>query len=211
MARPGARRRAGATLLGFATLLLASVLVLLPAVPAGASHGPSGGLVWCGQVPIVDTLAGTLRPDRLLVWRDARDRALRMWERAGVLTFDLTEVDPAAYPAIGPSVDDIPAGMIPGTIRLARNVLGKDASWGYHGFWATYPSGQGALVALWPWAPLFRADGRRQLVGVIAQEVGHALGLNHRPGGVMGGGVRPDAHDLEAVRDFYAGCSNGEA
>jgi hypothetical protein len=140
---------------------------------------------------VVDGVAKSLRPIRRAVWRKARDRALELWQ----LPFKVEEGPVTyAYPGDG-------TGCIPGAIHLVRQE-GQDRS---HGGW-TYCGGSVTWFGFWDswWKALWYPS----LVMTICHEVGHCLGLAHRytppdMHGIMGGDLKPDAHDIDSVREFY--------
>jgi hypothetical protein len=142
---------------------------------------------------IVDSVARSLRPLRRAVWRKARSRALELWQ----LPFRVEE-GPAVY-----ATPSDPAACIVGAIHLTRQT-GDDRS---HGGWSTYCRGSVAYFGLWRnW---YKPVWYNALVMAVCHEVGHCLGLAHRytppdNHGVMAGGFKPDTHDLDSVRRYYA-------
>jgi len=173
--------------------------------PTNLDWAPSwpGGRI----VEVVDTLALTLRPLRRAVWRKARDKALRLWEPAGMI-FRLSERDASAweFPGFtGLKVGESESCLLPGKLRIARSTYNAPADTYYPISWAWWTAErQGACVFFKPNKHFWQGYWFGQLVANVCHELGHCLGLSHGGGGVMSGALRPNEHDLDSVRRYYS-------
>lgn len=178
-------------------------------------HGPGWPAwepKWEFPIPVLDTVARSLRPRRAEKWRKAREAGLAMWLPSGV-TFNVVERSPDGYPKMdGTRLSEpgyIDTMLVPGYLRLMR--AAPEASRDGFAWWVWPQSGGNPRAA----ASFFKISVRFWLrtagskAYVIGHEVGHCLGLNHRPSGsgpvsagIMGTGTRPDAHDIESVKEW---------
>lgn len=163
------------------------------------------------KVPVLDTIATTLRPKRRRAWRNRRDASLARWEPAG-LVFPIIEDDPSGYPVLDPNGGDqaLPVAMATPYLRLMSIATLYGGSVPAVATWwpETDPGALAAfyLADFWLHSPMIQ--GYR-----ITHEVGHCLGLNHHLNAVsvMGvttsgywmGTLDPDAHDLASLASFY--------
>ena len=129
-------------------------------------------------------------------WKWGREHALANWEASGI-HFNVTTGPGAKYYAGLPwQGGAVTPYLIPGTIRLLL-----DAQTGRPDF-AWYANGSG-LVVLSPASAIESYYQRRSVMGTLGHEIGHTLGLWHRAdSGIMSGALRPDAHDIESVRNW---------
>ena len=161
------------------------------------------------EVPVVDGIAASLGLRRRARWRKSRDAGLAMWLPAG-LTFEVVEGPATTFVGIGepdwPTSSGEQDGFVrPGRIALVRSTytppLPKywQTAWG---FWSGFLEGGAAFFHLerLKW---ITAHGGFTLKRTVAHEVGHCIGLAHGGTGIMSGGLVPDDHDLDSVRQWY--------
>ena len=176
-------------------------------------HGPGAESylnwfpTWPGRdVPVLDTIAQTLRPRRAAKWREARKVGLALWSATADIDFYTMEALPEEYPQIDYTRFSEPGYLdtliVPGYLHLLRAT--PEARPEAFAWWAAAKD-PGALAAF-KVSKLFWARTPGARATVICHEVGHCLGLAHRPagwgpvsGGVMGTGNHPDQHDIDSV------------
>jgi hypothetical protein len=154
-------------------------------------------------IRVVDTLIGTLRPERRPFWRVAREQALAAWT-TDCVTFELRIGSEAEYGTWDDSVGDVGFAPLvePNTIVLFRNRSSDSLTMG----WYSEPDGGGFAVYA-PWKPWWKDYFRNDLAGTIGHEIGHALGFWHGGTGIMAGANRPNAVELGALTSYYCGGS----
>ena len=170
----------------------------------GVIHGPgpqtpTNALGWSPRYPLpirVRDDAFNVLPKGKRAWKWGRQHALDNWREAGI-DFTLTVGTGTKYYAGLPwQSGDVAPYLIPSTIRLLL-----DAQTGRPDF-AWYVNGAG-LVVLSPFSAVTSYYHRRDVMGTLGHEIGHTLGLWHRAdSGIMSGGLRPDAHDLDSIRNW---------
>jgi hypothetical protein len=185
-------------------------------------HGPGPGSIdssyqtptWYTYpvIPVLDTVARSMTFPKRLRWRQKRDEALDRWSLPLDITFEIVEDHPRYYPILDPFGGDAVLGE-PVEVPYLRLMTMSDRYGGSLTAVAEtnsprYGDEPGAYAALH--LPSMKLYPREWQASIIAHEVGHCLGLDHRPqfeecSSVMQSVAEPlpDAHDLESLRWYY--------
>lgn len=183
--------------------------------PASYAGGSYKAPTWphLPRVDVLDTIAPSLGKLRRRLWRGYRDAAFERWEASG-LWFSVIEDWAGYYPDFDLSIPDeierLSRPMVQPKLRLCKmpglygGSIEAIATW----LPGTDPAALAAFkmgLKFWT-AVIFR---RKYL---LVHEIGHCLGLNHRPqdesnrsvmNGKVGGWLVPDMHDIESLRTYY--------
>lgn len=180
-------------------------------------HGPGTYEPSYPDVPTIrveDGVVGSLRFRKGRRWRKHRDRALALWEQAG-LRFDVMEIEPLTFVGLG-EPDHTPGGgvssevvekCVAGRITLVRSKYTPPAPKWWPTAWAYWNRSVNGTASFFHLERLKRSEklGAPTYAWdrTICHEVGHNLGLDHGGRGIMSGGMVPNAHDLDSVRAYY--------
>jgi len=184
--------------------------------PASYAGGSYKAPTWPNLpvIGVLDTIVLGLGPVRRAIWRKLRDATLARWASAG-LKFEVSE-EPARYflpfdISIEDETERLSRPMVQPYLRLAKMSALYGGTIEAVSTWlpGTDPA---SLVGIKMGLKFWTVDAFRRKY-LLTHEIGHAIGLNHRPqfetnasvmNGRVGAYLTPDAHDIESLESYYS-------